>query len=250
MFLRPFIITEDLFINDIVRRDYRTAKVFRRHEIDFCCGGKWAIGTICESKGLNFSDIKNELDQSVKTIQLSNSLRFDDWSIDFLIDYIINIHHRYLHDELPGIKDQLDRFTESHADKFPYMKDVRDHFTYLYEELQPHMLQEEEILFPYIRQIAHAHRSREAYAGLLVRTLRKPVKNVMEHEHNMVSTVLQQIRKLTRYYQPPDASCISHRVTYSLLKELDNDLVQHLFLENEILFPKAINMEKELLPVK
>jgi len=250
MFLKPFTISEDLFVSDIVRLDYRTARVFSKHGIDFCCGGKWAIGTVCELKGLNFSEIRDELDRSVKTVQLSNSLRFDDWSMDFLIDYIINIHHRYLHDEMPGIKEQLDHFTEGHSDKFLYLKDLRDHFNYLCEELEPHMLQEEEILFPYIRQIAHAYRSKEAYAGLLVRTLRKPVKSVMEHEHDMVLTVLQQMRKLTHQYQAPENSCISHRVTFSLLKELDNDLIQHLYLENQVLFPKAINMEKELLTDK
>jgi regulator of cell morphogenesis and NO signaling len=106
---------------------------------------------------------------------------------------------------------------------------------------------EEEILFPYIRQIAHAYKSRESYAGLLVRTLRKPVENVMQHEHETISKILNRIRLLTDNYQSPPNACVSHGVTFSLLKELDNDLVQHVYLENQILFPRAIAMEKELL---
>ena len=247
MFLKHIDITEDLFVTDIVRLDYRTARVFKKHDIDFCCGGRWTLGTVCELKGIDLIAIMNELEHSVKKVQLSNSIRFDNWSIDFLIGYIINVHHHYLRNELPGIKDQLDRFTEAHAKKYPHMKEVQEQFRYVYQELIPHLTQEEEILFPYIRQIAHAYDSKELYASLLVRTLRKPVENVMQHEHDFISKSLQNIRTLTSNYHPPEKSCISHDVTYSLLKELDNDLVQHLYLENEILFPKAIAMEKELL---
>jgi regulator of cell morphogenesis and NO signaling len=250
MFLQSMHITKETFVSEIVRQDYRTARVFRKHGIDFCCGGKWPLGIVCESKGLEFSMLKTELENSVRTIQLSNALRFDSWTIDFLIDYIIHVHHHYLSDALPVIKDQLDNFAESHAEKYPYVQEVQAQFGYLCNETFPHLALEEEVIFPYIRQIVHAYESKESYASLLVRTLRKPVEDVMRQETETVSNVLSKIRELTNDYTPPDKACVTHRVTLSLLKELDNDMVQHLYLENQILFPKAIAMEKELLLTK
>lgn len=247
MFLQNIPVTEESFVSEIVRNDYRTARIFRKYNIDYCCGGKWPLGIVCDNKGLDFSSIKKELTHSVRTIQLSNSTRFDTWSIDFLTDYIINIHHHYLRDNLPGIKEQLDRFSENHTKKYGYLQEVQERINDLCKESFPHLAQEEEILFPYIRQIAHAYDSKEPYARLLVQTLRKPVEAVMHHEHESISKTLNELRQLTNHYQLPANPCVNHGVVFSLLEELDNDLVQHLYLENQILFPKAIAMEKELL---
>jgi len=247
MFLQQIDILRDSFVADIVRQDYRTASVFRKYDIDFCCGGKWPLGIVCENKGLDFDKLKTELKSAIRTIKLSNTLQFDKWDIDFLTEYIINVHHRYLRESLPQIKDQLEHFAKSHTKQYPYLPELLAQFASLYKEFFPHLEQEEKVLFPYIRQIAHAYHSKESYARLLVRTLRKPVENVMLHEHESVAKILHAIRYLTHNYTPPEKACISHQVTFSLLKELDNDLVQHLYLENQILFPKAIAMEKELL---
>lgn len=246
MFLTPFSIDKNSFVSDIVKQDYRTASVFNKYDIDFCCGGKWPLGIVCEMQGLDFSTIKNELENSVRTIQLSNFIRFADWDIDFLTEYIINIHHRYLKDALPQIRDHLNHFVEDHKKKYPELEEVLKLFNSLYKDIIPHLQQEEEILFPYIRQIAHAYNSKESYASLLVRTLRKPVEEVMKHEHESISKILHSLREHTNNYTPPENACVSHQVAFSMLKELDHDLVQHVFLENEILFPKAISMEKEL----
>jgi regulator of cell morphogenesis and NO signaling len=247
MFLSEINITKESFVANIVREDYRTARIFSKFQIDFCCGGNWALGSVCEMKGLDFDKIKAELEHSIRIIHLSNSIQFDKWSIDFLIDYIINVHHHYLRGTLAIIKDQLESFARHHLVKYPYLEEVQQQFDYLYKESFSHLDQEEKIIFPYILQIAHAYESKESYASLLVRTLRKPVENVMHHEHEFVSKVLFKLRELTNDYIPPGNACISHHVTLAYLKELDNDLVQHLYLENKILFPKAIAMEKELL---
>jgi regulator of cell morphogenesis and NO signaling len=247
MFLRPISIEKNSFVSELVRQDYRTAGVFRKYDIDFCCGGKWALGMMCEMKGLDFASVKEELENAVRTVQLSNSLRYEEWDTDFLTEYIVNIHHQYLREALPKIKDHLGHFVEDHKEKYPYLEEVQKQFNYLYKDSLPHLQEEEEILFPYIRQIAHAYESKESYASLLVRTLRKPVENVMQHEHETVSKMLRRLRELTNNYTPPEDACVSHRVAFSMLKELDNDLAQHVYLENNILFPKAVAMEKELL---
>lgn len=250
MFLLQISIDKDSLVSDIVKQDYRTASVFNKYNIDFCCGAKWPLAMVCEMQGLDFTVIKTELENSVRTIQLSNSIRFADWNVDFLTEYIVNIHHQYLKDALPEIREHLIHFVNDHKKDCPELEDVLKQFEYLYKDIIPHLQQEEEILFPYIRQIAHAYESKESYASLLVRTLRKPVEEVMKHEHESISKVLHSLRERTNNYTPPENACVSHQVAFSMLKELDNDMVQHVFLENEVLFPKAIAMEKELTEKK
>jgi regulator of cell morphogenesis and NO signaling len=247
--IRPYAndINENSCAADIVKKYYKTAAVFKQNEIEYCCGGKWPLKMVCETKGLPVTDLLHQLQNASRTISVAGSLPFDNWSIDFLTDYIVNIHHQYLRQSLPAIGEQLKRFVGEHSKKFPKLAEVESHFNELSTTMLPHLLQEEEVLFPYIRQIAHAYESKESYASLLVRTLRKPVEDIMQHEHRLLEKVLHQFRTLTDGYTPPEASCTSHRLSFSLLRELDDDLVQHIYLENEILFPRAIRMEKELL---
>jgi regulator of cell morphogenesis and NO signaling len=240
-------IDEHSSVSNIVIADYRTADVFRKHGIEICCGGKLPLKTVCELRDINLDNIKKELEESTRTICLPSSLKFEDWDIDFLTDYIVNVHHQYLEKALPETKDSLERFVENHRDKFTYLPDLLKIFVELSNYTLPHLQQEETIIFPYIRQISHAYNSKESYAALLVRTLRKPVENVMNHENESLNILLQQMRQVTDNYTPPERACTSHKVVFAKLLEIDNDLVQHLYLENDVLFPRAIAMEKELL---
>lgn len=240
-------ITVDTCPADIVKQYYQTAAVFRGHGIEYCCGGKWPLKLVCETKDIDPEKLIEELHMAARNITVAGTLPFGNWKIDFLTDYIINVHHEYLRKSLPLISEQLKKFVSEHTKKYPQLPELENHFNQLASTMVPHLLQEEEVIFPYIRQIAHAYESQETYASLLVRTLRKPVEDIMHHEHKMLEKALYKFRSLTNNYIPPDASCTSHRLSFSLLKELDDDLVQHVYLENEILFPRAIAMEKELL---
>lgn len=250
MFLNHYRIDGNAFISDIVAHDYRTADVFRKYEIEYCCGGKWSLDTICLMKGLDVNAVVRDLEKATRNIQVSNNLHFDEWPLDFLADYIINVHHSYLKHSMPEIKKMLSSFVTEHIKKHAYLADLEHAYNQLYKEVFPHMKQEEEILFPYIKQIYHAYTTKESYASLLVRTLRKPVEEVMAKEHESAMKHLQKFRALTNDYTPPATACVSHRVCFAKLKELDNDLTQHIHLENNILFPKAIAIEKELLKAK
>lgn len=232
---------------DIVKMDYRTAAVFKKYGIEYCCGAKWPLKMICENNDLNADHVLQDLQDAIRVVQVSPALPFDDWKVDFLTDYITNVHHQYLRQALPYIKEQLGKFVAEHTSKYPYLPDLENYYNFLYKTMIPHLQQEEEIIFPYVRQIAHAYESKESYASLLVRTLRKPVEDMMHHEHDTLKKVLTRFRTLTNNYTAPENACTSHRVAFSLLQELDDDIVQHLYLENEVLFPKAIAMEKELL---
>jgi regulator of cell morphogenesis and NO signaling len=247
MFLLTYKIEKNSNVADIVRNDYRAADVFRKYGIEYCCGGNRTLESACELAGLDYTTIFNELEEVSRTLCLPSSLVYTQWSVDFLTDYIINIHHQYLRKALPEIQEYLEKFASGHQKKFTYLPELERTFAILKKEMIPHLQQEEEILFPYIKQIAHAYEGSESYAGLLVRTLRKPVENVMKREHESVEKLLVLMRELTNNYTIPNNACISHQVVFKKLLELDNDLAQHVYLENKILFPKAIAMEKELL---
>lgn len=245
--LNRSIIDRNQTVAAIVNSDYRTADVFRKYNIEYCCGGKFPLHIACEMNGLDEAQVMKDLGNAVRDVNTSNTLDFNGWHIDFLTDYIVNVHHHYLRSALPDIRDYVDRFAQGHRKKYEYLDELQHTVGQLHRTFIPHLEQEEEIIFPYIRQISHAYYSRESYASLLVRTLRKPVEEIMAHEHDTTGKLIQRMRALTSDYTPPENACISHRVTFHKLREVDNDIVQHLHLENNILFPKAIAMEKELL---
>jgi len=240
-------ITRSATISDIVSADYRTADIFRKHGIEFCCGGKRPLEQVCDEKSVDTDLIQQELELATRRVYLPNGLNYNDWSIEFLTDYIINIHHEYLRKSLPAAKEYLARFAEGHHKKFPYVMELAESFNNIVTGILPLLVEEEEIIFPYLRQVSHAHKSKAPYAGLLVRTLRKPVKNMLQREHLFVYKNLLRIRELSNHYTAPENACPNHRVTFLKLHEIDNDLIQHLYLETSILLPKAISMEKELL---
>jgi regulator of cell morphogenesis and NO signaling len=241
------LIDENACAADIVRMHYRTAGVFRRYGIEYCCGVRWPLKMVVEEKKLDGPTLLRELEEACRVLITPAGLPYQTWSVDFLIDYIINIHHEYLRRSLNPMLEQVSRFVEEHRKKYPELEELSQHLQFLGKTMIPHLMQEENVIFPYIRQISHAYESQEAYATLLVRTLRKPVEALMHEEHEAIGKLLTRLRELTRYYTAPENACTSHRLAFSLLKELDQDLVQHIFLENEVLFPKAIAMEKELL---
>lgn len=240
-------INEEAFANVIVKQYYQTAEIFREYHIEYCCGARWPLKTVCEMNGIDFNALETDLLKSVQETRIPGSLPFSDWKLDFLTSYIINIHHQYLRQSLPIISERLNKFVEEHARKFAWLPQLQYHFNEFKSSIMPHLLHEEEIIFPYIRQIARAFESKESYAGLLVRTLRKPVEELMHHEQELLAGMLKQLRELTNNYTPPPNGCTSHYLVFCLLNELDDNLMQHFYLENSILFPKAIQMEKELL---
>lgn len=247
MFLKPFDINNESLVTDLVKQDYRTSSIFRKYGIDYCCGGKMPLQMACNIHGLDIDVIKNELTDIVRNLQVSTTTNFKEWGTDFLVDYLINVHHSYLFKTFPDLIETVERFVNGHQAKYPFLGQLLETVYKLRDDLLPHLEHEEKIIFPYIKQIAHAYENSESYASLLVKTLRKPVEAMMMQEQEYISDYLYILRDLTNNYTPPPNACISHKVSFLKLKELDDDLVQHLFLENEILFAKTIQMEKELL---
>jgi regulator of cell morphogenesis and NO signaling len=248
MTIDPVTYYSDKMISEIVRQDYRTAEVFKKYNINFCCGGQVSLRETCLLRGLDFDLISGELTEATRNVVLPGNIQFNKWKIEFLIDYIIHVHHAYIHQAIPSLELRLISFMEGHKKKFPQLARVQEIFQELANLVMAHTRHEEEIIFPYIRQIDAAFRRRESYGNLLVKTLRKPL-SIVEKEHARISDLLLKLKMETGNYTFPANACTNHQVIFHLLKELHDDLVQHKHLENNILFPRAIEIEQQLLQV-
>jgi regulator of cell morphogenesis and NO signaling len=233
-------------VMNMVQNDYRIADVFKKWGINYCCGGDLPLKDVCEVKQLNESQVRADIEKAIKKIHISNTLEFDEWPIDFLIDYILFVHHAYLKKTLPSLKVNVVSYISSHKKKYPYLIPVQEAFEDLADAITEHMVEEEEIIFPYLKQIYNTYKRKETYGHLFVRTLRKPLRKVIESDHFTIMSLLSHLRNITNNYTFSSDACTNHQVLYHKLHELDLDMVQHKFLENEILFPKVMNMEKEL----
>jgi regulator of cell morphogenesis and NO signaling len=233
-------------VSEIVQEDYRAADVFKKHGINYCCSGRIALLEACSARNIEYSTVIEDLRQATKVLQISNALRFSEWRIDFLVDYIINVHHAYVDVAMPEIETSLELFMDGHRKKHPELEKVLDLFKELAALMDTHKRHEEEIIFPYIKQIDNTHRRKETYGNLFVRTLRKPLSNIAK-EHDMISSILKEIQVATNNYTFPPNACTNHRVIFQRLREFHDDMMQHKHLENNILFPRAIDIEKELL---
>ena len=158
----------DKTVAEIVRADYRTADVFKKFGINYCCGGKVLLEEACFAKEISYPLVVQELEKATRTISLSNNLQFDSWKIDFLIDYMNNVHHVYLYNTLPPLQINLLSFTNSHRKQFAYLDELLEEFEDFSTLLLIHNKHEEEVIFPYIKQIENTHRRKETYGNLFV----------------------------------------------------------------------------------
>jgi regulator of cell morphogenesis and NO signaling len=233
-------------IADIVIRDYRTAEVLKRHNLNFCCGGQASLRESCIQKNIDYKELTDDLIWATRNIVVPNNLPFEKWEPDFLINYIFNIHHTYIYQTVPVLEPEFNSFVIGHIHKFPELNKVHATFKQICSLLLIHSKHEDEIIFPYIKQFTAAFKRREAYGNLFVRTLRKPLNNI-QSEHDEIEKLICELKVLTHDYTPPIKACTALKIFYLKLNEFHDNLVQHKYLEMKLLFPKAIHIENQLL---
>ena len=231
-------------IGEMVASDYRKAQIFKNLGIDFCCGGKKTLAEVCEKNGLDVDQVKEEL-SSVGQQGNSLSLSFDKWELDFLTDYIINTHHNYVKEAIPFISDLANKVAKVHGDRHPEVIEVAKIFDKISKDFGLHLLKEENVVFPYIKELVLQKKSGIRSTSDFD-TINEPVQ-LLEVEHELAGEDMSAIRALTSQYLLPQDACTSYTILYKKLLEFENNLFDHVHLENNILFPKAIQMEKELL---
>ncbi len=237
-------ITGKNIIGELVAHDYRTASVFKKHHIDFCCNGNRSIEEACEQKKVETAQVIEDLKQVLQTPAGSSSVDYSSWPMDLLADYIEKKHHRYVEAKIGEIKPFLNKIVKVHGAQHPELKEVEELFSASSDELTRHMKKEELILFPFIRKMAESGYSNQPVPAPHFGTVQNPI-NMMHHEHDAEGERFRKIAALTDNYTPPADACTTYRVAFSMLKEFEEDLHLHIHLENNILFPKAIEMEQQ-----
>lgn len=232
-------ITQETIVGELVARDYRTASVFKEHGIDFCCNGNRTIQEACDKKHVETDMLIANLLQA-SAYSGNTNIDYQSWPLDLLADYIEKKHHRYVKNRIREITPFLQKVARVHGERHPELLQVEYLFAASAADLTEHLQKEEQILFPYIRKIITEGPGRPAFG-----TVENPI-SVMVEEHSNEGERFSKIAALTNNYTPPEDACNTYHVTLSLLKEFEEDLHLHIHLENNILFPKTIEMEKQL----
>lgn len=232
-------ITEKSIVGQLVAEDYRTASVFKKNKIDFCCNGNRSIEEVCSKRGLNSDNLIKDLEDA-SSQQSDGTPDFTQWDADLLVDYIEKKHHRYVLNTVPELTAYVNKVARVHGDRHPELLEIKELFIASAEDLLKHMKKEENVLFPYIKKMSEEGASTPPPFG----TVENPVRMMM-HEHDQEGERFRRIASLSNDYTPPEDACNTYRVAFSMLEEFENDLHKHIHIENNILFPKAVTMEKK-----
>lgn len=234
--------TKTDYIGAMVAEDFRTAAVFKKYGIDFCCKGGRTISDACEKKGIDEQKIYEEIENLPKSG--GANIDFTSWPLDLLADYVEKTHHRYVEEKTPVLQVFLDKLCKVHGERHPELFEIRELFDESAKDLAAHMKKEELILFPFVRNMIKAQQTGEALRQPHFGTVENPV-NMMQHEHTVEGERFEKITQLTDGYTPPEDACNTYKVAFAMLQDFENDLHTHIHLENNILFPKSIHLEKD-----
>lgn len=228
-------------VGEIAAKDIRKADAFKKLGIDFCCGGRKTVSEALAEAGISREQYEAELEKVANRQIGGVAHNFDSWGLGFLSDYIFNVHHQYIRENGPILEQLAEKVTHRHGGQHPELNDMLVVVQNLMAELYSHIQKEEQILFPLIKQLEQqGAKPQMGVDGPIAR---------MEAEHEGAGDELRTLRKLTRDYTLPMGACNSYTYLFQKLEEFESDLFQHIHLENNILFPKAIEMEKAIMAV-
>lgn len=229
----------------IVTEKHQAASVFEKYHLDFCCKGKRPLSEALVERHLSAEQVIGELEEVFKKNANNDAALFNYIHLSQLCDYIVSTHHAYVKQNLPQIYAYLEKVATKHGNRHPELNEIFKLFTELKEELTEHIFKEERILFPRIKEIEKNFLERNSFTAPVAGYIEAPV-SVMEHEHDRAGYLMEQIRIKTNNYTPPTDACNTYKVSFASLQAFEADLHQHVHLENNVLFPKAIKMVEQL----
>ena len=230
-------------VGELVAADYRLATVFNKYGIDFCCGGSKPAGQACAEHGVDLETVLQEAAQVTETPGINE--QYDQWALDFLADYIVNQFHVYTKGKLPELSEYVETVAAVHGEAHPETNVIAALWPNVKGELAMHMQKEELLLFPYIKRLVQHPAGNGTLPAPPFGSARQLIE-AMEAEHDATGHALEQIEKLSNGYTPPEDACHTYRTLYAQLSEFTAATKKHIHLENNILFPKAIQLEEEL----
>lgn len=235
-------ITSKTTIGEIAANDFRTAAIFTKYNIDFCCKGHRTIEEVCRKRDIPEALLIEKLEES-RTQNANQSFDYKSWPLDLLTDYIIKTHHRYIKEKTPVLLEYLNKLCNVHGENFPELFEVYKIFKASSLDLEEHMEKEERVLFPFIIQMKRA----QSKGFSLETTPFGSIENqviIMKEEHNLEGQRFRKIAALTNNYIPHTEACNTYKAAFSMLEDFEINLHKHIHMENNILFPKAIMLEK------
>ncbi len=239
---------QDETLGEIAVNDINKALIFKKYGLNFCCGGGKTIKEACAEKGVDAAMVEAELKQADNSNN-DNQLAYDEWSLDFLVDYIVNRHHTFIRKRLPDLKYYAEKVSRKHGHEHPELENIYKLVLKVDEELLAHLEKEENGLFIYIKDMVLASKNPDIKLDSLKGKISNPMNILVESQekvHEQVSEYFEEIKKLSSEYTLPADACGSYNLYYRLLKEFEDDLILHVHLENNTLFPKALTLEAEL----
>lgn len=233
-------------VAEIALESPQAAAVFEKLGIDYCCGGGKPLASACEAAGVNLDRVAGLLEEAAVTSTTGKeACNWSEQSLANLIGHIVEKHHAYCREEGARLGPLLAKVVSKHGEHHPELAEVQEHFTSLGNELRMHMMKEEQMLFPYIIALEDSSTRKAPPPRAPFGTVQNPVRMMVE-EHDGAGQLLKQIRGLTGNFAAPEDACSSFKALYQGLEAFEADLHQHIHLENNLLFPRAIALEEQV----
>lgn len=226
---------------DIVKNDFRSAAVLSEYKLDFCCKGGRTMKEACETRGINPIEVLARIEEVCLSSVVEEN--YNNQNLEELTQHIVEKHHEFVRRTAPVITAHLNKVARVHGQNHPEVVSVAHLFEKIKTDLEDHLIKEELVLFPYIRSLAADGTPPHHYP---FNSVAMPVRNMMT-EHEMAGEDMEEIRLLTGDYVPPEDACTTYRIAYKELEEFEADLHKHVHLENNILFPRAVELEKQYI---
>ncbi len=237
-------INTNSVIGEIVAENFKTAEVFRSYGVDFCCKGNRSLTDLLQSGDIDLEKLIADLESTNLTASEAGQ-DFALWPLDTLADYIEKKHHKYVVTQIPIIEQHLNKLCKVHGNNNPELFVIQEIFFASTKDLLHHMMKEEKILFPHIRKMVENVKKGKTYEKPNFGTVKNPIQMMMA-EHEQEGDRYREIASLSNNYTIPPSLCNTYMVTYAMLKDFEENLHEHIHLENNILFPGAIRYEESM----
>ena len=237
------ILSLNKTVRDLALELPQATRVFERLKIDYCCGGDKPLGEACATAGVEVDNVVRMLEEAGQAeVQGNGSLDFQKATLSELISHILDKHHVYTREEMARLEPLIVKVIAAHGENHPELRQIGEVFQTLCADLKPHMFKEEQILFPYILEMEKSALQNRPAPFAPFGTVNNPI-HMMMMEHDTVGDLLRELRALSSNYAVPPDGCISYQTLYQALEAFEGDLHQHIHLENNILFPRAVELE-------
>jgi regulator of cell morphogenesis and NO signaling len=237
-------VTAEKTVRELALENPAATRVFEKLGIDYCCGGNKSLEEACRAANLPMSGVLDSLEIAEHSaLAVTNNRNWPTEPLADLVAHINNTHHKYTREELARLAPLFDKVCSVHGRNHPELLQVRTSFQGLSQELTMHMMKEEMVLFPYIVRMEESVLQHEPVLPPPFGSVQNPV-SMMQHEHDSAGNALRAMREASCGYTLPGDACVSYQTLYHALSEFEADLHQHIHLENNILFPRAIAMEQ------